>query len=402
MKTLAEIKNEIQKYQYLEDTGIVDVTVASIIANNLKIADPVWLVIIGASSGGKSQIVRPIALSNPTFIHRIDDVTENTFLSGQGQDMSLLVKMGNHGIITISDFTVIMSKNSESRNAILSQFRMIYDGEMVKHSGSKKEAIKWNGYMGVIAGSTPSIYHSFEEVADMGERFVYYRMKEFSAEKATHLALSRGKNGKVLDTELSGLYKEYIQAVLRGAVEDIVVSDTVKERIIEIAMFAERIRTPVKTDFKGERITHIPLPAYPMRVSIQMLAIAKALMHMRKYECGDYELGEEQLRLLDWVCYSMANEEKRAVLKVLAKLGLGLQLKTESISDVIGLDTHTTQLILQNLSAIGIVSKNTVGGEGSVSWGFKEDRYYHLVRRIENITEHEQGDILEDIMEEWK
>jgi len=396
MRTLAEIKNEIQKYQYLEDTGIVDVTVASIIANNLQIADPVWLVIIGASSGGKSQIVRPIALSNPQFIHRIDDVTENTFLSGQGADMSLLVKMGNHGIITISDFTVIMSKNSESRNAILSQFRMIYDGEMVKHSGSKKEAIKWNGYMGVIAGSTPSIYHSFEEVADMGERFIYYRMKEFSAEKATHLALSRGKNGKALDTELSLLYKEYIQAVLRGAVEDIAVSDTVKERIIEIAMFAERVRTPVKTDFKGERITHIPLPAYPMRVSIQMLAIAKALMHMRKYEMGDYELQEEQLKLLDWVCYSMANEEKRAVLKALAVIGVGTSLNTSSISDVIGLDEHTTGLILQNLSAIGVISKNTVAGADNVSWSFKEDKYYQLVRRIENITDVEVGDVVED------
>lgn len=406
---LAQIKQEIQQYQYLEDTGIIDVTLASIIANRLKLSDPVWLIIIGASSGGKSQIVRPIAMSDSKFIHKVDDVTENTFLSGVREkegdtSMSLLKRMGNHGIITISDFTVIMSKNSESRNAILSQFRMIYDGEMVKHSGSSKEAIRWpsdekaTGYMGVVAGSTPSIYSSFEEVADMGERFIYYRMKEFSAEKATHLALSRGKSGKALDLGLSVLYKDYIEAVVKGGIEiidSLVISEDVRNRIIEIAMFAERVRTPVKTDFKGERITHIPLPAYPMRVSIQMMAIAKALMLMQKYETGEYELGEDKLKLLDWVCWSMANEEKRHVLKQLALIGVGTQLNTSTISDVIGLDEHTTGLILQNLSAIGIVSKNTVG-EG-IAWSFKEDKYYQLVRRIENITESVQGDDVSEL-----
>jgi len=393
---LAQIKQEVQKYQYMEDTGVIDITIATIVANRLKLSDPVWTIIIGASSGGKSQIVRPIALSDVNFIHRVDDITENTFLSGvrekEGEkSMSLLKRIGVHGIITISDFTVIMSKNSETRNAILSQFRMVYDGEMVKHSGSSKEPIKWEGYMGIVAGSTPSIYSSFEEVADMGERFVYYRMKEFSAEKATHLALSRGKNGKELDATLSHLYCNYIQEIVRcGTNVDINISDDVRDRIVEIAMFAERVRTPVKTDFKGERITHIPLPAYPMRVSIQMLAIAKALMFMQQFETGSYDLGENQMQLLDWVCYSMANEEKRAVLKMLAKIGVGNSLNTSTISDSIGLDEHTTGLILQNLTAIGIVSKTTIGEH--IAWSFKEDKYYNLVRRIENIKDTVDGD----------
>ena len=58
---LADLKKEIQQYQYMEDTSIVDVSIASIIANRLKFGDPVWLMIIGASSGGKSQILRPLS-----------------------------------------------------------------------------------------------------------------------------------------------------------------------------------------------------------------------------------------------------------------------------------------------------------------------------------------------------
>ena len=79
---LNELKQKIQTVQYFEDTSIIDVTIASIVCNFLQLEDPVWLLIIGASSGGKSQIIRPVSMTNP-LIHRIDDVTENTFLSGQ-------------------------------------------------------------------------------------------------------------------------------------------------------------------------------------------------------------------------------------------------------------------------------------------------------------------------------
>ena len=59
------------------------------------------MILIGPSSGGKSQILRPLALTDPKFLHRVDDLTENTFLSGGniqgGGDISLLTKIGEKG-----------------------------------------------------------------------------------------------------------------------------------------------------------------------------------------------------------------------------------------------------------------------------------------------------------------
>ena len=159
---LHDLKQEIEKYQYFEDTNIIDVALASIIATRMKLGEPVWLVIIGPSSGGKSQILRPLALTDPKFLHRIDDLTENTFLSGMkmggDKDAALLKRIGSSGILVMSDLTVLFSKAKEARATILSQFRMIYDGEMVKFSGTSDKAIVWKGYLGIIAGSTPSIY----------------------------------------------------------------------------------------------------------------------------------------------------------------------------------------------------------------------------------------------------
>lgn len=390
---LTELKTEVQKYQYMEDTSIIDVSLASIIANRLKLGDPIWLIIIGASSGGKSQILRPLALTDTKFIHRIDDLTENTFLSGikakEGEPVSLLMRIGNAGILVISDFTVLMSKAPEARATILSQFRMIYDGEMVKYSGNLKQPLKWpaqgKGYLGVLAGSTPSIYAHFEEVADMGERFIYYRMKEISPRKATELALSRKVFGHDLDETLSKLYGEYVMEVCKNVdPEKVILSETVINRIIEVAMFAERVRTPAHMDWKGESIRKIPVSALPMRVSLQLKAIARGIGAIKFYETGACEFTDADLSVIDWVGYSLANEEKRACLKVMASVAFDAGLTTSTVADQVGLNTNIIGIILQNLAAVGVLTR-TGDGMNSLRWHFKEVSDYNIVRRIEHI-----------------
>lgn len=380
--TLDELKAEVKKYQYIEDENIIDVTLASIIATRLKLGDPIWLIIIGASSGGKSQILRPMAMTDAKFMHRIDDLTENTFLSAMKTNdgnNSLLQRIGERGIMVISDLTVIFSKSAETRATILSQFRMIYDGEMTKFSGNMKNPITWKGYLGVLAGSTPSIYAAFEEVADMGERFIYYRMKDYDPRKATRLALGRKIFGRDLDKTLSSMYEEYIKEVVASANTNVEISDAVNERIIEISLIAERIRTSVSLDWKGEKISKVPVAAMPMRVALQLTAIAKGLYVMR-----GKELDQNDLAILDWCAWSLGNEEKRSCLAILAYLPLDVVATTQTVADKIGLDTPIIRNVLQNLSAVGILERSG-GGEG-LTWKIKHEEDYHTIRRINNIT----------------
>ena len=395
---LHELKKEIEQYQYLEDTNIIDVSIASVIATRLMLGDPIWLVIIGASSGGKSQILRPLSLTDDKFLHRVDDLTENTFLSGvkmgEGKGTpSLLHRIGKKGMMVISDLTVLFSKSAESKATILSQFRMIYDGEMVKFSGTSTTSISWKGYLGIIAGCTPSIYAHFEEVADMGERFIYYRMKDYDGEKATRLAMSRTLYGKELDDKLSVLYAEYIKEVVKASNDmEITLPEKVKEHILSIAQFAERVRTPVHMDFKGTLIDRIPVSAMPMRVALQLTSIAKALYCIRKYE-GE-ELNGKDMDIIDHCGYSLANEEKRAVLKVMGSIQYGIYAKTQIIADKIGLATNITGNILQNLASVGIVERS--GDTGSLSWRVKKESDWRIIRRvndIDTIEEYEDRDI---------
>lgn len=392
---LSDLKKEIEKYQYFEDTNIIDISLASIIATRLKIGDPVWLVLIGPSSGGKSQILRPLSMTDSKFLHRVDDLTENTLLSGGklsgGVDASLLNRIGPQGMLVMSDLTVLFSKSAESRASILAQLRMVYDGEMTKFVGTSDKPITWKGHLGVLAGSTPSLYAHFEEVADMGERFIYYRMKSYNAEKATRLAMAREVSSRNLDDKLGELYAEYIKEVVKGAQKKIELPQQVKERILQVAMFAERIRTPMHLDFRSRDVDRIPITAMPMRVALQLTTIAKALLIMKRHEKED-ENGEfegDEIKALEWCGYSLANEEKRSCLEVLAKTDYGTYIKTQTIADIIGLSTPVTRSILQNLAAIGVLTRS--GGEDStagLSWSITRNDDWIMIRNLSGISEN--------------
>ena len=393
---LHELKTEIEKYQYFEDTNIIDVSLASIISTRMKLGDPIWLVIIGPSSGGKSQILRPLALTDKKFLHRIDDLTENTFLSGMNigkgkGEPSLLTRIGEHGILVMSDLTVLFSKSDELMATILSQFRMIYDGEMVKHSGSKGKEISWKGSLGIIAGSTPSIYSHFEKVSDMGERFIYYRMKDYDAEKATRLSMSRKIYGKELDDKLSELYADYIKDVVVGSQNiSIELSDITKERILQVSMLAEKIRTTSHTDWKGDTIDRIPVSAMPMRVALQLTSVAKGLALIRNHESNTQELTDKDLEMIDWCGYSLANEEKRACLRVLGNIQYGVYAKTQIVADKVGLATAVIGRILQNLASVGVIERT--GKDNELSWRIRKEFDWKTIRRIEKI----------DVIEEYE
>lgn len=384
---IRELKEKIQRYQYMEDTDIIDAAIAALIATRLFIGSPVWLVIIGPSSGGKSQILRPLAMTDKKFIHRVDDLTENTFLSGGnisgGADPSLLNRIGEKGMIVISDMTVIFSKPIESRNALLSQMRMVYDGEMTKFVGNKITPISWKGSIGVLAGSTPSIYRSFEEVADMGERFIHYRMKEYNSEKAMRISMGRKLFGEALDIELSDLYVEYMKEIVSNwEQKDIQLPEFVIDRIIKVSSLCEKIRTVSHTDFKDRTIDRIPIPAKPMRVALQLTSLAKGLSIMREHE--EKSLGEDDIRIIDWCAYSLANEEKRACLRILAQLPNTDWVKTQTIADEIGLSTQAVNMVLQNMSATGVLKRH--GDFNGLSWKIMNDEDWRLIREIESIT----------------
>lgn len=394
--TRQELHAELSQVLYIEDTNLVDTMIASVLANSQKIGDPVWLTIIGPSSGGKSQYIRPLAKANPDLFLQIDDLTANTLISGNGAAQSLLFKIKDAGIISMDDLTVLMSKNVEDRNAILGQLRMIYDGRMTKASGkSNGEGITWTGHAGFIAGSTPSIYKFFGEVADMGERFINYRMKGMDEDKAVEFVINSGLSSRDLDEKLKDIYARYF-ASLMPKVKDvkIPIDAETQQAIIDISKAGTRLRTPVVTDDREHFVSEFPISEMPFRVMKQLNNIAKAFMVMHFAETGEKVLPTDLRTAIEWIGYSLADDKRRAYFN--AVIGLndqGLKATARNISAYTGLHHTAVERGMSVLSAIGVVKQNEDDGQKKApAWEVADRRLYKIVKRIDPPKKVEEED----------
>lgn len=359
----SELHSKIGKLLYLEDYGSIDIVLASMIANKLELGDPVWLMLIGASSGGKSQIMRPIANADAEGTRRVDDLTENTFISGQNtEENSLLFQVGTpdeHGrrnaILLVSDMTVIFSKGSETRNAILSQFRMLFDGEFTKFFGNRKP-VTWKGNMGVIAGSTPSAYRFFSEVADMGERFIYYRLPEPDYGKASDFVNNNMMSAKQLDEKLTDVYTQYLQSVLRYGMsnKEFKLPASTHKLIRDIALCSTKFRTPVHMNDRLGVVDEIPTQEAPYRVMKQLSCIARAFHIMHMADGGSGDLPQDLTHTLRWCAYSLASDKRREIYNAVLNLET---VSIRNISSYTGLDDDILKRDLSELSAIKVIKK---------------------------------------------
>lgn len=370
--TREELHRQVAGILYVEDPCLLDTMIACIVANSLRIGDPVWLTIIGPSSGGKSQLIRPMAKSNPEMFLQIDDLTSNSLISGNGEAQSTIFKIRKDtpGIISMDDLTVLFSKNAEDRNAILSQFRMIYDGRMTKATGTGK-TITWEGHAGMIAGSTPAIYRHFSEVSDMGERFVSYRMRPMSDKKFLEFITRNPVAARELDGKLVDIYTTYIRELMvdiQGKPSPDL-APGVMSTILKAALVGTRLRTPVVFDDKGGFVSEYPVRELPGRVFKQLYNLAKAFVMMAGSTDGG--LPKEYREALEWCAYSMADDKRREYVKsVIALERDGHKATLRNIASHSGMPKAALERGLPILTAIGVLAMKG-GDENS-----KKDRVW--------------------------
>src|SRR3990167_1862522 len=121
---LSDLEAVVRKHLLLADSNIVKLLCAFVVASRMPI-NPPWLFIVGPPGGGKSMILK--ALQGITGTTPIDDLTANTFASGmrgrEGKSNSLLHNLPPNSILIFKDFTTIISKDEQSRGAIVGQLR---------------------------------------------------------------------------------------------------------------------------------------------------------------------------------------------------------------------------------------------------------------------------------------
>lgn len=349
----------ISKWLLIQDKGIIKVLVASVIANKLK-ADPVWLFLVAASGGTKTELIR--GLNKIDGIYPISDLTPQTFLSGEkGQkNASLLLRLpAEETILTYKDFTTVLTMHRDKRHAILSQLREIYDGYYRKEFGTG-ETKTWEGKMGFIAGVTSVIDNHQSIFQVLGERFVQYRPEQPDTIALAKKAMANSGGEKAMREEIQNAFADFLAGVEMPQ-KPLPISENLKDRIAYLASFCVRARSGIIRDgYSSREIELIPDTELPTRLAKQLITLTAA------FSLIGNATPEEDYELIYKIGLDTLPQKRRRALETLIQ-ATG-ELETADVAMDIGYPTNTTRRILEDLHGLGLVKRLHEGKGYADKW----------------------------------
>lgn len=162
----------------MEDKTILDVLTAFWLAHRLG-GDPIWLLVMGRSSDGKTELLRAFSKVDSIVAGRI---TSKTILSGKKKELGDIDEPGqfakeiNGKIWVVMDFSQILSLHPLDRKQIFSQMRDLFDGHLSARYGTGKKVQEEEIYTSFIGATTTDLEKHITEAQALGTRHLIVKM----------------------------------------------------------------------------------------------------------------------------------------------------------------------------------------------------------------------------------
>jgi len=280
---LENFKKVLHRHYLLSDDTVADVVFGVCFANRLD-ADPTWLFLVGPPSCGKTIMLDPI--QGHSSIVSLSKMTKNSLVSGWKDPrkksktpkggFSLLNDLDGK-ILALKDFTTMLSMRKDDLKEILGELREAYDGSVSRKFGNDALTTIYADF-GIIAAVTNAIDQYRGTLADLGERFLTFRMPEATEREQQRRSImaAKSRNKKVRKSEM----QKAAHAVLDMTPEVATVCDAHLTRLSRIAAFAAKARANVRRHSYTKEAEYAHAE-YPQRLTIQLANFAAGVAMAR-------------------------------------------------------------------------------------------------------------------------
>lgn len=264
-----------QRNLFFPDPSALYVLAGALVAN-FYIGHPVWLMLLGPPSSGKSILLNSL-LTIPNM-HDVGEISGTAaLLSGvKRKDVhtsskgGLLNEIGTHGGLVIEEFTSILSMNQDKAREVLAAFRRAYYGRYSREIGTEGgRQLTWTGKLAFFAGCTNVLERYTTIAAEMGERWIYYRFPETVGWAESNKILTQNEDPAVVHENLCNGMLDFVSALeltWNSKSEYRKLKRWEIERLIVISQFSSKARSAVPRDPRTFEILDSATPEAPMRL----------------------------------------------------------------------------------------------------------------------------------------
>jgi len=294
---LLELVEQFQRIYYAPDPGPLLVTLATYAAHRVKELDPVWLMLVGGPSTGKSEIIN--LLRECPAVYNVSTITKAGLLSAtkdkdkaKNASGGLLNQIGESGFICFKDFSSIIGMQRDEQSEVLDAFREIYDGRWNRHVGTDGgRTLSWSGRVGIAAASTSVIDQHRKMMSIMGDRFLYFRMPVLNADQNEQMALRSLDNMTQIALYRAGmgvLIRDFLSSIQREAPAP--PSEDYRDCVAGLANLVARCRSEVTWDWRRTEIEQAHAPEGSGRLTAQLGGLDAGLALIGVPEIRRYNL----------------------------------------------------------------------------------------------------------------
>ncbi len=353
--TMEDLRQTLTRWLSIpaEDADLIDFCLAIYISHRIP-GDPLWGIIIDASGGGKTELLRSLRKRADAYF--LSSISEHTLVSGYRdkqkphEDLSLLPKL-NEKVLIIKDLAPLLSMRREARTAIIGVLRDAYDG-FTDHGRGNVGKVAYEARFSLITAATLAIERVDSVEQELGERFIKIRARgDGSRDKVRRAIFNIGA-----DNPMRNEIEETISAFLDSVPKTInlTIPDHLREKLILLSDFTATARSSVARDRNGDLQYHSK-PEVGTRLGKELGKLLIALAAVRGKTCPD----DEDFATVKRVADDCLPPDRLLVINALRERPMR-QADVERAAD---LPHKTTIRVLGDLRELGVVNKVEVQQE---------------------------------------